>query len=84
MLGGRSSRCRSGAALLATVLTSKAVLSDPNSGLDSFYPMFLVPFYAIGLGAPVWVGGSIGGVWRFVANRRHLSPTVPRAHPAED
>lgn len=62
-----------GAALLATVLTSAAVLSDQDSGLDSFYPVFLIPVYAIVLGVPVWVGGSIGGIWRFVANRRDQS-----------
>jgi hypothetical protein len=62
-----------GATLLATVLTSAAVLSDQDSGLDSFYPVFLIPVYAIVLGVPVWVGGSIGGIWRFVANRRDQS-----------
>lgn len=73
-----------GAALLATVLTSVAVLSDQDNGLDSFYPVFLIPVYAIVLGVPVWVGGSIGGVWRFVASRRDRSTGARPAHPARD
>lgn len=73
-----------GAALLATVLTSVAVFSDPDSGFDSFYPAFLIPVYAIVLGVPVWVGGSIGGVWRFVDNRRQLSTDARRTHAAQD
>jgi hypothetical protein len=71
-----------GAAVLATVLTSIVVLSDQDSGLDSFYPVFLIPVYAIVLGVPVWVGGSVGGVWRFFANRQHRSTDEKRAHPA--
>ena len=72
-----------GAALLATVLTSVAVYSDEDSGLDSFYPVVLIPVYAIVLGVPVWVGGSIGGVWRFVANRLNRSTDARRAHPGQ-
>lgn len=73
-----------GAALLATVITSVAVLSDQDSGLDSFYPVFLIPVYAIVLGVPVWLGGSIGGVWRVVANRRDRSTGARPAPPAQD
>ena len=69
---------------MATVITSVAVLSDPDSGLDSFYPVFLIPVYAIVLGVPVWVGGSIGGVWRVVANRRDQGTGARPAPPAQD
>ena len=73
-----------GATLLATAYTSVAVLSDQDSDLDSFYPVVLIPVYAIVLGVPVWFGGSIGGIWRFVANRRDRSTDARRAHPAQD
>ena len=73
-----------GATLLATALTSVAVLSDQDGDLDSSYPLFLIPVYAIVLGVPVWLGGTIGGIWRFVANRREQSTDAPRGHPAQD
>ena len=73
-----------GASVLATVLTSIAVYSDPDNGLDSFYPVFFIPFYLVILGVPVWLGGSIGGIWRLVANRRDRSTDEPRAQPSQD
>ena len=73
-----------GAAVMATVLTSQAVLSDEGNDLDSFYPVFFIPVYVIVLGVPVWVGGAIGGVSRFVAHLRDRSTDARPARPTQD
>lgn len=49
------------AALVATTLTSVAVTSDPDNGPDSFYPLVLIPFYAIALGVPLWSAAASEG-----------------------